>query len=47
MRLFNTAAKTMRIYTEWMTGDVAWSMQVRSLSPDLVLDTTHAESFLG
>lgn len=29
MRLFKTAAKVMRIYTEWMTGDAAWSMQVR------------------
>lgn len=28
MRLFETATKTMRVYTEWMTGNVAWSMQV-------------------
>lgn len=31
MRVFETAAKTMRVYSEWMTGDVAWQMQVRSL----------------
>lgn len=28
---FKTAEKTMRIYTEWLSGDAAWSMQVRSV----------------
>jgi hypothetical protein len=28
LQLFKTAAKAMRVYTEWMTGDTAWSMQV-------------------
>ena len=27
-QLFKTAEKTMRIYTEWLSGDAAWSMQV-------------------
>ena len=27
-RLYESAAKTMRFYTEWLSGDVAWSMQV-------------------
>jgi hypothetical protein len=31
LRVFKTAAKTMQMYTEWMTSDVAWSMQVQSL----------------
>jgi hypothetical protein len=28
-RLFESAGKAMRLYTEWLSGDVAWSMQVR------------------
>jgi hypothetical protein len=27
--IFKTAEKTMRMYTEWLSGDAAWSMQVR------------------
>jgi hypothetical protein len=27
-RLFKTAEKTMRIYTEWLSGDRAWNIQV-------------------
>ena len=27
-RLFESATKAMRLYTEWLSGDVAWSMQV-------------------
>ncbi len=27
-QLFKTAEKTMRLYTEWLSGDAAWSMQV-------------------
>src|SRR5215469_233048 len=27
-RLYESATKAMRIYTEWLSGDVAWSMQV-------------------
>jgi hypothetical protein len=27
-RLYESAAKTMCFYTEWLSGDVAWSMQV-------------------
>jgi hypothetical protein len=28
--IFESAAKKTRIYTEWMSGDAAWSMQVRA-----------------
>jgi hypothetical protein len=28
--IFKTAEKTMRIYTEWLSGDAAWMMQVRT-----------------
>src|SRR5882762_1466050 len=27
-RLYESATKAMRLYTEWLSGDVAWSMQV-------------------
>jgi hypothetical protein len=27
-RLFSTAQRLTRIYTEWMSGNVAWEMQV-------------------
>ena len=27
-RLYRDAEQTIRIYSEWMTGDVAWDMQV-------------------
>ena len=26
--LYESASKTMRFYTEWLSGNVAWSMQV-------------------
>lgn len=29
-RLFTTAAQTMRVYTEWLSGNVAWEMQASS-----------------
>jgi hypothetical protein len=29
-RLWKTAEKLERVYTEWMTGDSAWEMQVSS-----------------
>ena len=28
LRVFKTAEKLMRIYSEWRTGNVAWKMQV-------------------
>ena len=28
-RLFENAEKLVRVYTEWLSGDAAWSMQVR------------------
>ena len=27
-RLYRDAEQTIRIYSEWMTGDIAWNMQV-------------------
>jgi hypothetical protein len=30
-RLFENAEKLVRVYTEWLSGDAAWSMQVRAL----------------
>ena len=30
MRIFKTAEKLVRVYTEWLTGDVAWNMQVHN-----------------
>jgi hypothetical protein len=33
LRIFESASRAMRIYTEWLTGDAAWSMQV---SPHLL-----------
>ena len=37
LRVFKTAEKIMRVYGQWMTGDVAWAMQVRYM-----LDRTYA-----
>jgi hypothetical protein len=31
LRVFESASSAMRIYTEWLTGNAAWSMQVISL----------------
>jgi len=28
LRIFKTAEKVMRVYSQWMTGNVAWDMQV-------------------
>lgn len=33
-RLFKSAEKLVRVFSEWMSGDTAWEMQVRS--PHLV-----------
>lgn len=30
LRIFETAEKLMRVYGDWLTGDVAWNMQVCS-----------------
>lgn len=29
-RLYQTAEQMIRVYSEWMTGDIAWNMQVCS-----------------
>ncbi|KAG2115444.1 hypothetical protein DEU56DRAFT_748676, partial [Suillus clintonianus] len=29
-RVYTTAAHLVRVYSEWMTGDAAWEMQVRA-----------------
>ena len=31
LQIFESASRAMRIYTEWLTGNAAWSMQVSSL----------------
>lgn len=36
-RVFESATKAMRIYSEWLSGNTAWSMQVSSNSLDFVL----------
>lgn len=28
LQLFRTSEKVMRVYTEWLSGDAAWQMQV-------------------
>lgn len=28
-RIFETAQKLVRVYTEWLSGDAAWNIQVR------------------
>lgn len=28
LQIFKDAAHTMRVYTEWLTGDVAWKLKV-------------------
>lgn len=33
--IFKTAAKTMRVYTEWLSGEAAWSMQVCFVSQSM------------
>lgn len=31
-KVYSTAKKLSRVYTEWMTGDGAWNMQVRAFT---------------
>ena len=38
-KLYNSATKLMRIYTEWLSGDKAWNMQVNYLLSLLLLPT--------
>jgi hypothetical protein len=42
MRVFETTAKTMCVYSKWMTGNVAWSMQVQFLIHQLYFILNHA-----
>src|ERR1700733_5974776 len=35
LRVFESATRVMCIYTEWLTGNAAWSMQVSSLSQSI------------
>lgn len=49
-KLFTTAEKTMRAYTEWLSGNTAWEMQVRGLFrswPSLTILTTEKDSPQG
>jgi hypothetical protein len=32
VRVYHDMERTIRVYSEWMTGDVAWEMQVSSIS---------------
>lgn len=34
-RVFTTAERLVRVYTEWMSADHAWQLQVTSLLPGL------------
>lgn len=38
-KLYENATKLLRIYTEWLSGDIAWNMQVTVLLPLLLLVT--------
>ena len=40
IHVFTTAAKLMRVYTEWLSGDTAWSMQVCDVDK-LLLSISH------
>ena len=42
--IFKTAEKAMRVYTEWLSGDAAWSMQVGFISQNATLS---AHIFVG
>jgi hypothetical protein len=35
-RVYKTAERLVRIYSEWMTGDGAWQMQVSRLNHSLI-----------
>jgi len=39
VRLYRNIERTIRIYTEWMTGNIAWEMQVCIYSPQSPLYT--------
>jgi hypothetical protein len=30
-RVWKTAARLVRVYSEWLTGDAAWEIQVRAV----------------
>lgn len=36
-RVYKTAEKVVRVYSEWMTGSVAWEMQARLFQASLIL----------
>jgi hypothetical protein len=38
--IYESAVSAMRVYTEWLTGDVAWSMQVCSFTSSVTLFLT-------
>jgi hypothetical protein len=44
LRIFDSATRAMRIYSEWLTGDVAWSMQV---SPRIKFTSIFPYSSIG
>lgn len=40
-KAFETAEKVVRVYGEWMSGNAAWKMQVRS--PLISVHTVHIQ----
>lgn len=42
LRIFESATRAMRIYTEWLTGDAAWSMQVSLLHRSISFPFLHS-----
>ena len=43
-QLFKTAEKAVRVYMEWLSGKVAWSMQVHPMDKYILHPSNH---FLG
>jgi hypothetical protein len=44
-KLYESAAKVMRVYTEWLSGDRAWDMQVGCFVSTLPLSFVNEEIF--
>ena len=42
LRIFESASRAMRIYTEWLTGNAAWSMQVSPLHRSISIPFLHS-----
>lgn len=42
LRIFESASRAMRIYTEWLSGNAAWSMQVSPLHQSVSFPLLHS-----